>query len=86
MTRPSDAGYRAAMDTGSEAPRVSTVGYAIGVGVATMAIVGSVVHFAFPSAPDWAMFAVAFAGGSALGAWRARARALRHGEVDDAPA
>ena len=83
MTRPVGAGYRAAME--SEAPRLSVAGYAIGVGVTTMAIVGSVVHFAFPSAPDWAMFAVAFVGGAAVGAWRARARALRHGVEHDPP-
>lgn len=66
----------------ADAPRVSVVGYAIGVGVTVMAAVGSVVHFAFAEAPDWAMFAVAFVAGAVAGGLRARAGALRHGEAD----
>jgi hypothetical protein len=66
----------------ADAPRVSVLGYAVGVGLTVMAVVGSIVHFAFAAAPDWAMFAVAFVAGAAAGAWRARAGALRHGEAD----
>jgi hypothetical protein len=66
----------------SDAPRISVLGYALGVGLAVMAMVGAYVHFAFADAPDWAMFAVAFAAGAGAGAWRARAAGLRHGESD----
>ena len=80
MTPPPAARYHAGMNV--DAPRISVLGYAIGVGVAVMALVGSFVHFAFADAPDWAMFGAAFAAGAGVGAWRARAAGLRHGESD----
>lgn len=68
------------MTTTSDRPRVSTIGYAVGIGVTVMAILGSVAHFAFPNAPDWAMFVGGFLLGATIGAWRARSVGLRHGE------
>lgn len=68
------------MTTTSDRPRVSIVGYAVGTGVSVMAILGSVAHFAFPESPDWAMFLGGFLLGAAIGAWRARAVGLQHGE------
>ena len=70
------------VDMNADAPRISVLGYAIGVGLTVMALVGSFVHFAFADAPDWAMFGAAFVAGAAAGAWRARAAGLRHGESD----
>lgn len=75
------ARYRAGMDEGMDQtvsiPRVSTLGYALGVGVSTMAIVGTVLHFAFPDTPDWPLFAGPFVLGAVLGAWRASTARVR---------
>lgn len=67
------SGYHAGMNEPSEAPRVSTVGYAIGVGLAFMAVVGVFVRFAFAAAPDLLLLGGTFLVGAALGAARARA-------------
>ena len=66
-------GYHAGMTEPSEAPRVSTVGYAIGVGLAFTALVGVFLRFAFAASPDVLMLGGSFLVGAALGALRARA-------------
>lgn len=71
--------YHGRMTAPEDRPRISTWGYAAGMGLAVMAIVGSFVHFAFAAAPDWAMFGAAFVAGGAVGAWRALAADVRHG-------
>lgn len=75
------ARYRGGMNEGMDqtvsAPRVSTLGYALGVGASTMAIVGTVLHFAFPDTPDWPLFAGPFVLGAIMGAWRASAAKVR---------
>lgn len=53
-------------------PLVSTVGYAIGVGLAFMAIAGVFVRFAFAAAPDVLLLGGSFLVGAAVGALRAR--------------
>lgn len=71
-------GYHAGMNEPSEAPRVSTprvstVGYAVGVGLAFMAVIGVFVRFAFAAAPDVLLLGGSFLVGAALGGLRARA-------------
>ncbi len=72
------SGYHGGMKEPSEArhvsvPRVSSVGYAIGVGLAFMAVVGVFARFAFAAAPDLLLLGGSFLVGAALGAFRARA-------------
>jgi len=60
------------MNTGTQAPRANVVGYAIGVGLAFTAVVGSVLHFAFADASTPLMLLGTFVVGAALGAgWAA---------------
>jgi hypothetical protein len=62
------------MSEPSPAPRVSVVGYGIGFGAAFAALLGTVLHFAFPDVPDLLSLGGAFLVGAALGGLWARAR------------
>ncbi len=54
----------------SDAPSTHPVGYAVGVGAAFAATLGTVLHFAFPDASTPLLLAAAFAVGAVVGgAW-----------------
>lgn len=67
-------GYQAGMSDPDQAPRVSLLGYAIGVGSSFTAVAGAFVRFAFAAAPDVLLLGGSFLVGAALGALRPRAR------------
>jgi len=61
------------MSDPNEAPRVSALGYATGVGLAFTAVVGMFARFAFATWPDVVLLGGSFVVGAALGLLRARA-------------
>lgn len=60
----------------SPAPRVSPIGYGLGFGAAFAAVVGTVLHFAYPDVPDWLSIGGAFVVGAVIGAVWARLRGV----------
>lgn len=57
-------------DTSYDAPPVQPLGYAVGVGAAFAATLGTLLHFALPAAPTPLLLAGAFALGAGVGlAW-----------------
>jgi hypothetical protein len=68
------------MSDPSPAPRVSPIGYGLGFGAAFAAVVGTVLHFAYPDVPDWLSIGGAFVVGAAIGAVWARMRGVDLGE------
>lgn len=67
------SGYHGPMSDPDEAPRVSVLGYGVGVGLAFTAVVGVFVRFAFAATPDLWLLGGSFLIGAALGVLRARA-------------
>jgi hypothetical protein len=64
------------MSEPSTAPRASVVGYAVGFGAAFAALVGTVLHFAFPDVPDVISLGGSFLVGAVVGGLWARARRI----------
>jgi len=70
------------MSEPSPAPGVSIVGYAVGFGVAFTALVGTVLHFAFPEVPDVVSLGGSFLVGAAVGGLWARSRHIDLSDPD----
>ena len=70
------------MSEPSPAPRAGIVGYAIGFGAAFTALVGTVLHFAFPEVPDVASLGGSFLVGAVLGGLWARSRQIDLSDPD----